>query len=408
MSQSSSDVIVVGGGPSGVAAAIALRQAGVEKVTLLERERHLGGATRHCSHSPFGMLEFGRVYFGARYGQRLEKEVARHGVDLRYGHSVTNLGADGELLVSSDTGISSFSGKRVLVTTGTRELPRSARMVGGERPIGVLTTGALQAYVAFHKLMPFKRPLIVGSELVTISAVLTCLGHGARPVAVLESRDHSLVGAPFNWFPPLVGIPFHRNARIVDIVGRTRVEAVRIQRGSIVETLECDGVLFTGQFTPEASLFQMSGLGTDKGSSGPAVDQDGRCENPIYFAAGNVLRAVETGGWAYREGRAVGRAIAADLRLGLSSEAHTRVTYDDPIKLVVPSLLRSGDTHPGGLADFQLRFARRAKGTLTLEADGKAVWQRQASWMPETRITVTRPTDIARAGRVHFGFHAQA
>jgi thioredoxin reductase len=124
-------------------------------------------------------------------------------------------------------------------------------------------------------------------------------------------------------FPPLVGIPFHRNARIVDIVGRTRVEAVRIQRGSIVETLECDGVLFTGQFTPEASLFQMSGPGTDKGSSGPAVDQDGRCENPIYFAAGNVLRGVETGGWAYREGRAVGRAFAADLGLGLSSDPNT-------------------------------------------------------------------------------------
>ena len=408
MSRSSSDVIVVGGGPSGVAAAIALRQAGVEKVTLLERERHLGGATRHCSHSPFGMLEFGRVYFGASYGKRLEKEVARHGIDLRYGHSVARLGADGELLVSSDTGLSSLSGKRVLVTTGTRELPRSARMVTGDRPVGVLTTGTLQAYVAFHKLMPFKRPLIAGSELVTMSAVMTCLSHGARPVAVLESRDHAIVGAPFSWFPPLVGIPLHLNARIIDIIGRTRVEAVKIQRGSVIETLECDGVLFSGQFTPEASLFQMSGLGTDRGSFGPAVDQNGRCENPVYFAAGNVLRAVETGGWAYREGRAIGRAIAADLGLGVSTDTPVRVTYDDPVKLVVPNLLRSGSALPGGLGDFQLRFLRRATGTLTLEVDGVVAWRQQANWMPETRIRVPRPEGILQAGRVHFGFKAQA
>lgn len=408
MSQQSSDVIIIGGGPSGVAAAIALRQAGVEKVTLLERERHLGGATRHCSHSPFGMLEFGRVYLGASYGRRLEQEVSRHGIDLRYGHSVTRLGEDGELQVSSDAGLSSLSGKRILVTTGTRELPRSARMVSGDRPVGVLTTGALQAYVAFHKLMPFKRPVIVGSELVTMSAIMTCLSHGARPVAVLEPRDHALVSAPFSWFPPLVGIPFHLNARIVDIVGRARVEAVKIQRGSVIETLECDGVLFSGQFTPEASLFQMSRVETDRGSLGPAVDQNGRCANPIYFAAGNVLRAVETGGWAYREGRAIGRTIAADLAGAIPADTPVRITYDDPIKLVVPNLLRSGSTIPVGLENFQLRFLRRAKGTLTLEVDGVTVWQRRANWMPETRIQVPRPAGVLKAEKVHFGFQALA
>jgi hypothetical protein len=206
----------------------------------------------------------------------------------------------------------------------------------------------------------------------------------------------------------MMGIPFHLNARIIDIVGRTRVEAVKIQRGSVIGTLECDGVLFSGQFTPEASLFQMSGLDTDRGSSGPAVDQNGQCENPVYFAAGNVLRAVETGGWAFREGRAIGRAIAADLGLGVPPGAPVRVTYHDPVKLVVPSLLRSGSALPGGLEDFQLRFLRRAKGTLTLEVDGVVVWRRQGNWMPETRIGVPRPAGIVDAGQVHFGFQAQA
>lgn len=407
MSESTSDVIIVGGGPSGVAAAIAMRKAGVQKVTLLERELHLGGATRHCSHSPFGMLEFGRVYFGAAYGKRLEMEIARHGVDLRYGHSVARLGENGELLVCREAGLASLSAHRVLVTTGVRELSRSARMVTGDRPVGILTTGALQAYVAFHNLMPFKRPLIVGSELVTMSAVLTCLSHGARPVAVLEQRTHPLVGAPFNWFPTMMGIPFHCDAHIVDIVGSKRVEAVTIRRGDVIETVTCDGVLFSGQFTPEASLFQTSGLLVDGGSAGPAVDRSGRCDNPIYFAAGNVLRAVETGGWSYREGRAIGEAIAADLSLGISSTPPIRVTHDAPIKLVVPSLIRSGSALPGGLDAFQLRFTRRAKGLLSLEVDGNAVWRKQGTWMPESRIQAPMPPSVGAARTVQFRFQEQ-
>lgn len=401
---SESDVIIIGGGPSGVAAAIALRKAGVDKITLLEREHHLGGATRHCSHSPFGMLEFGRVYFGAAYGRRLEQEVVKYDIDLRYGHSVARLGEDGELLVTNPDGLQRISAKRVLVTTGGRETTRAARLVTGDRPVGVITTGTLQSYVAFHNMMPFKRPLIVGSELVTLSAVWTCLSHGARPVAVLEQSQHSLVRAPLNWFPSLMGIPFHCDTQVLDILGHGRVEAVRIKRGDIVETIECDGVLFSGGFIPEASLFLTSGLDVDWGSAGPAVDQYGRCENPRYFAAGNVLRAIETGGWAFREGRAIGTAIAADLLENPAKAVAVKVTYDDPIKLVVPNLLRSGSVLAGGLKDFQLRFQRRVKGTLSLSIDGRNVWLRNTTWRPESRVIVPRPNNSTGAQSVHFSF----
>jgi len=401
MTQSTSDVIIIGGGPSGVAAAIAMRKAGVGKITLLEREQHLGGATRHCSHSPFGMLEFGRVYFGSAYGKRLEKEVENFDIDVRYGHSVARLDERGELLVSNDVGLETLTAKRVLVATGVRE---TARVVTGDRLAGILTTGSLQSYLAFHKLMPFKRPVIVGSELVTLSAIWTCLGHGARPVAVLEPRSHALVGPPLNWFPAMMGIPFYRSTEIVDIVGRGRVEAVKVRRGNGTETIECDGVLFSGQFTPEASLFQTSGLAVDFGSAGPAVDQDGRCENPYYFAAGNILRAVETGGWAFREGRSVGRALAEDILRDPSGEIPVRVTYDEPIKLVVPNLIRNGALLAGGLKDFQLRFVRRAQGTLLLEIDGRDVWLHRTAWRPEIRIIVPRPKRVMKAQSVHFRF----
>lgn len=403
------DVIVVGGGPSGVAAAVELRRRGVRDVVLLDRETELGGATRHCSHSPFGMREFHRVYLGASYGRRLQQEALAAGVDVRTSHSVVRLGDDGELLVSSPQGVSSLRGRRIVTSTGARETPRSARLVSGDRPLGVLTTGALQSYVAFHGLMPFRRPVIVGSELVSLSALLTCVSHGARPVAMLEANTRATARQPLTWLPTLLGIPFHRSAEIVDIRGRQRVESVTLRHGERLSEIACDGVLFTGRFTPEASLHLLGDLGVAASSGAPLVDQHGRLQNPLYFAAGNVLRAVETGGWAFREGRSVGRAVADDLARPAAVREPVRVQFDAPIKLVVPGLLRSGERLAvEAFRHFQLRMTHEAVGRITLLLDGIPAWRHSGHWLPERRILVPMPSGAPEAGRISFVFEENA
>ena len=410
---SEADVLIVGGGPAGVAAALELRRQGVARVVLLEREPHLGGATRHCSHSPFGMREFGRVYLGAAYGRRLEAEIARAGVELRTGHSVVRIEPGGQLHVTSPRGMETLAAQRLLIATGTRETPRSARLVSGDRPVGVVTTGALQAYVAFHGLMPFRRPLIVGSELVSLSAVLTCKSHGARPVAMIEPGPHPLAPMPLMAFPRLMGVPFHAGAELVDIRGTTRVEeaTVRLADGT-ARVFACDGVLFTGRFTPESALLRQSAIGVAPGSSGPAIDPFGRTADPHVFAAGNLLRAVETGGWSFREGRAVGRALAEDLAeeraRGSAPGDLIPVTFDPPIKLVVPGLIRRGAHATPAFADFQLRCLRRARGRLVLLIDGRETWSARGVWMPERRILVPIPRDAHTADAVHVRFEEAA
>jgi thioredoxin reductase len=306
------DVIVIGAGPAGLSAATELRKLGAG-VVLLERENVAGGIPRHCAHSPFGMREFGRVLSGTAYTDHLTERATKAGVDIRLRHSVTAINGT-NVDVASPDGTARLVARRIVIATGIRETSRAGRLVTGTRPLGVLTTGALQDYVHVRHLAPFRRPVIVGSELVTMSAILTCRSGGIRPVAIIEDEPGPRVGYPTALFPRLMGVPVHYRTTINDIIGTTRVEAVRLRHADgTTRTLDCDGVLFTGRFTPESSLARLTGAAMDASTGGPSIDADGRTSLPGVYAAGNVLRAVHTAGQCWSEGRAVARAIVRSL-----------------------------------------------------------------------------------------------
>src|SRR5690606_9570454 len=140
-------------------------------------------------------------------------------------------------------------------------------------------------YIYVEHLRPFLRPVIVGTELVSLSAVLTCIKAGIRPVAVIEPGARPTARRPLAIFPRLLGIPIHYGTTVADITGRPRVESVGLRHADgTTEELGCDGVLFTGRFTPESALVRASHLDIDQGSGGPLIDQFGRCSDPAYFA----------------------------------------------------------------------------------------------------------------------------
>jgi NADPH-dependent 2,4-dienoyl-CoA reductase/sulfur reductase-like enzyme len=377
------DVAIIGGGPAGISAALTLKARGVQHVAILERESVLGGVPRHCGHPPFGVREFKRLLTGPSYARRLAAAAEAAGVEILLRHSVTALKPGGELEVATPEGLVTLNARRVLLATGAREAPRSARLVGGDRPLGVLNTGALQAYVHLQGLAPFARPVVVGTELVGLSALATCRSHGIHPVAVVEEGSRAVARWPLGLFPRLLRIPTYYNAGIEEILGHGRVEAVRLHDG---REIACDGVLLTGRFLPEASLARLSHLAVDGRSGGPAVDQYGRCSDDAYFAAGNLLRPIETAGWSFREGAAIADYIADDLAGGLPAAGdEITLVAGEGVKFVVPQRLSRVAPLRGRL---QLRVDRPISGQLRVSSEEAVLYKRRISTRPERRILI--------------------
>ncbi len=393
------DVAIIGGGPAGLAAATTLKQAGAARVVVLEREPEAGGIPRHCGHPPFGMREFKRVLRGPTYAARLVERARGAGVEIHLMTTVVKARLGGNLLISSPQGLSEISARRVIYATGVRETPRSARLISGVRVAGVMNTGALQSMVYLKNRRPFRRPVIVGSELVAISAVMTCLHAGIRPVAMMEPRDRVTARWPSGIYPRLRGVSLFTGTRLAAIHGDDSVDAVSVQGpDGKVRRIACDGVILSGQFTPESTLARSGHIQVDPATGGPVVDQWGRCSDPVYFATGNLLRPVETAGWSWNEGCQTGRWVGDDLAGRLPGQgAVLRVSTSDPrLKYVMPQrLVATGNA--SGMDALQLRVTQSVKGALVARNDKGVVWSRKIECHPERRLLIPL-SEIVSAG----------
>ncbi|RWX77317.1 FAD-dependent oxidoreductase [Neorhizobium lilium] len=366
------DVAIVGGGPAGLSAAIELKRRGVEKVALCERGAEAGGIPRHCGHPPFGMREFGRILTGPTYARRLVAAAAATGVTILTKHAVVHAGPDGLLTVATPAGIQTIRAARILIATGARETTRAQLLVPGVRPLGVMNTAALQAFVYQEGRVPFRHPVIVGSELVSLSAILTCRSHGIRPVAMVETEQEVQARPAFFALPRMLGVPVMTDAQVLAIEGSPRVTSVRLRLAGGTETaLACDGVIFSGRFIPEAALVEASALALDLGTGGPVIDQHGRSSDPNIFAAGNMVHPIETAGHCWDEGRRVARVIAAGLANAKDAEPDKtpgrRIIAGAGLKYVVPQRLTPEGK--GTAPTLNLRALGAARGRLIL-SDG--------------------------------------
>jgi len=285
--------------------------------------------------------------------------------------------------------VAELTARAVLLATGARETPRAARLIGGTKPGGILNTGALQGLVYLGGQRPFRRPVILGTELVAFSAILTCRHLGICPVAMVESGPRATARWPAALFPRLVGIPLHLETEVAEITGRDRVDGVVLRHRGTTRRLACDGVVVTGGFRPEAALLAEAHLARDAGTGGPQVDQYGRCSDPAYFAAGNLLRGVETAGACWAEGRAVARAMLRGLAGALPEGSTPLTASGDALRYAVPQRTAPGEG--AALAGLQLRVNRPFRGRALVTAGG-ATLAHAITALPERRIILPLPS----------------
>jgi thioredoxin reductase len=385
------DVIVIGGGPSGLSLATELKRQGFPRVVVLEREAQAGGIPRHCGHPPFGMREFKRILTGPRYAVKLVETAKVAGVEIYTQVNVVETRPEGVLQITSDFGVETVQATRVVLATGVRETPRSARLISGTRPLGVMNTGALQSMVFLKQRKPFERPVILGTELVSFSALMTCRHANIRPQAMIEPKGRTTARWPSELLSRIMAVPLHRNTKLLEIQGQGCVTGVLLEtmQGK-QQHIKCDGVLLTGEFIPEASLVRGGPLELDPATGGPSVDQFGRCSDPAYFACGNVLHPVETAGWCWNEGRQIAKWVAQDLIAGLpTTDRKGRVLISDPmLKYAMPQYISDAQ----GMASLQLRVTDSVKGTLVVRSGNQDIWKKRINSHKERRILI--PLDV--------------
>lgn len=375
MSGGSPQVVIVGGGPAGLAAALELRRRSID-VVVLDREPHAGGIPRHSAHQGFGLRDLHRTMSGPRYAQRYVQLARGAGARVRTEAMVTGWSADGSLEVTSPLGRELLSPTAILLATGCRERPRSARLVPGSRPDGVMTTGTLQQMVSVFEQRPGRRALIVGAEHVSYSAILSLRHGGAQVVAMTTELPRHQSLSVFHHAARLgYRVPLWVDTVVSSIDGWPRVEEVEL---TDLETgrrrrVACDTVVFTADWIPDHELVVTGGIDLDPGTLGPSVDTGLRTSRRGVFAAGNVLHGAETADVAALGGRHAGAAIAGFLAEGRWPTARVPVICEPPLRWLVPNVIALGE-EPPPRGRFLLRSDRfLRKPEIRLTQDGRVL-----------------------------------
>ena len=375
------DVVVVGAGPAGLAAARELARD--RRVVVLDREGQTGGIPRHCDHLGFGVRDLHRVVTGPEYARRLVAAAVGAGADLRTEATVTGWSGERELEVTSPEGRLIVRGDAVLLATGARERARSARLVPGDRPAGVLTTGQLQNLVHVQHRSPGRRAVVVGAELVSWSAVLTLRAAGAATVLMTTEHERGESYAVLRTPARLaLRVPVATRTRVVRVVGHDTVEGVEVRdlRSGSTRVVACDTVVFTGGWIPDHELARLGALDLDPATRGPRVDSALRTSRPGVFAAGNLVHPVDTADVAALDGRHVADQVRRWLDDGGAAQPGARIVALAPFRWVSPSLLVPGAPAPARRRLLLWSDEPRLTPRVVARQDGREVGRRSLPW----------------------------
>lgn len=314
------DVVIIGGGPGGLAAAKGAKEKGAQSVLVLERDTKVGGILNQCIHDGFGLVRYGAMLTGPEYALRAEREAAEVGVEVLTGAMVTGLTPDRVVTAVTRQGILQIQAGAVVLATGCRERTRGAMAIPGTRPAGIYTAGAAQNLMNTKNLMVGKRVVILGSGDIGLIMARRLTLEGATVLAVIEARNQPS-GLERNVSQCLFdfGISLHLGCTITDIQGRKRLEGVTMSRLDEnsrpipgTETLiPCDTLLLSVGLIPENEIAAQAGAELDPVTNGTVTDPYLQTSVPGIFACGNSRKVLDLADFVSLQGVTAGRNAAA-------------------------------------------------------------------------------------------------
>ena len=336
------DVLIVGGGPAGLAAAAALKYRGIGNILIVEREKHLGGILRQCIHDGFGLTRFGVAMSGPEYAQSFIDDVKRMEIPFLTNATVLSVTPQKLVTVATREGMIEYEAKAVILTMGCRERTRGALAIPGERPAGVYTAGVVQAYINLYNRMPAREAVILGSGDIGMIMARRLTLEGAHVKGVYEILPYAS-GLPRNVEQCLndYGIPLHLQHTVTEIHGKDRLEAVTVsrvdeQRNPIPgteEKISCDTLILSVGLIPENELTRMADAPIDPGTQGAVVDENFQTGTPGIFAAGNVLHVHDLVDFVSLEAEQLAASVTEYLKDGLP-ECDIPVSAEGAVQLI--------------------------------------------------------------------------
>ena len=344
------DVLVVGAGPAGMAAAIAAKEAGVDNILVLEREANMGGILRQCIHNGFGLHRFKEELTGPEYAQRDIDKVKELGIEVRCGTTVLSIDENRFVTaVSKEKGIQLFEAGALILAMGCRERPRGALATPGTRCAGIYSAGTAQRLVNLEGYMPGKRVVILGSGDIGLIMARRMTLQGAKVLACVELMPYSS-GLNRNIVQCLhdYDIPLLLSHTVIDIQGKERLTGVTVaevdaKRQPIPGTeihFDCDTLLLSVGLIPENELSALAGVELSPLTSGATVDDQLQTSVPGIFACGNVLHVHDLVDHVSRESFKAGHAAAAYVRGEKNTAPTARVLDGEGVRGVVPQRIR--------------------------------------------------------------------
>ncbi len=375
--------VIVGGGPAGLAAALRLKEKGVDDILILEREKLLGGILRQCIHDGFGLTRFGESLSGPEYAQRFIDRVLEAGIECITDCTVLDITRDKQVTaVGRKCGLLQIQADAVLLTMGCRERTRGALATPGTRPAGVYTAGVAQNYINLQNIMVGREVVILGSGDIGLIMARRMTLEGAHVKGVYEVQSYPS-GLPRNIEQCLndYHIPLHLSHTVVDIRGRERLTSVVVAQcderfrpvPGTEEEIPCDTLILSVGLIPENELSLAAGVELDARTRGAFVDEHCQTLVPGIFAAGNVLHVHDLVDFVSLEAEALADSAAEYLLAGSLPSCPLEVKAGNNVGHVIPQRI-------SGTRDFtlSLRVRQPLKDvTVVLRQNGREVLKKK-------------------------------